>query len=551
MSDDPGAVAGVAPAEADASWYALAPAEVAAELKVDPAGGLSTGEAQQRLQEYGPNALAAAKQEPVWKRFFKHYQDYMQIVLVVAALVSLLIAEYGTAIGLALLTLFNAWLGYHQEGKAEEAAASLGQMMKAMAKVRRDGDVVELPAEQIVPGDIVVVDAGDRVPADGRIILAATLQIEEGALTGESVAVEKDTETIGRHDVGIGDRLNMAFMNTNVTRGHGEILVTTTGMGSEVGHIAHMLSGQKVEKTPLTKQVDRLTIFIIVAALFAFIAIVVMGLASGRVLRGALRNRCGAGSRLHPGCAARRRHHHPVGRVGQHGQEERHHEGPPCGRDPGLHLGHQLGQDRHPDPEPDDGPRDHHRAAPLHRQRRGLQFRRPDPTDHRGRRTGPGLRDVLLRAVQRLRHQRRRGGRGPHRGGALRARAERRRGRQGIPPEQPARGVGTVRFRLQVHGHVPPDAGGRWQARDPGLREGGTRRPPEQVLVRPDAGRPRRAPHRRNAGQGACRERSHRQPGQAGARPGAARVRPGDVPAFGRPDGADAGSGDFGADRRG
>ncbi|WP_306376185.1 hypothetical protein [Arthrobacter sp. TB 26] len=116
-------------------------------------------------------------------------------------------------------------------------------MMKAMAKVRRDGVMAEVPAEQTVPGDIVVVDAGDRVPADGRIILAATLQIEEGALTGESVAVEKDTGFISRHDVGLGDRLNMAFMNTNVTRGHGEILVTTTGMGSEVGHIAHMLSG--------------------------------------------------------------------------------------------------------------------------------------------------------------------------------------------------------------------------------------------------------------------------------------------------------------------
>ena len=115
--------------------------------------------------------------------------------------------------------------------------------MKSMAKVRRDGEMAEIPAEQIVPGDIVVVDAGDRVPADGRVILAATLQIEEGALTGESVAVEKDTAVISRHDVGIGDRLKMAFMNTNVTRGHGEILVTTTGMGSEVGHIAHMLSG--------------------------------------------------------------------------------------------------------------------------------------------------------------------------------------------------------------------------------------------------------------------------------------------------------------------
>ncbi|MET1154223.1 HAD-IC family P-type ATPase [Arthrobacter sp.] len=280
MTDNPGA-AGLAAPDVDKAWYSMTPEEVASELRVDPARGLSTEEARQRLQEYGPNALAAPKQEPVWKRFFKHYQDYMQIVLVVAAVVSLLIAEYGTAIGLALLTLFNAWLGYHQEGKAEEAAASLGQMMKAMAKVRRDGDVVELPAEEIVPGDIVVVDAGDRVPADGRIILAATLQIEEGALTGESVAVEKSTETISRRDVGIGDRLNMAFMNTNVTRGHGEILVTTTGMGSEVGHIAHMLSVQKAEKTPLTKQVDRLTIFIIIAALFAFIAIVAMGLASG------------------------------------------------------------------------------------------------------------------------------------------------------------------------------------------------------------------------------------------------------------------------------
>ena len=236
---------------------------------------------QQRLQKYGPNALAAAKAEPAFKRFFKHYADYMQIVLVVAAVVSLLIGEYSTAILLALLTLFNAWLGYHQEGKAEAAAAQLSTMMKSVAKVRRNGVIEEIPADQIVPGDIVVVDAGDRVPADGRIILSATLQVEEGALTGESVAVEKDTGSIPEGDVAIGDRLNMAFMNTNVTRGHGEIIVTTTGMGSEVGHIAHMLAGQKTEKTPLTKQVDRLTIFIIIAALFAFAAIVVMGLAQG------------------------------------------------------------------------------------------------------------------------------------------------------------------------------------------------------------------------------------------------------------------------------
>ncbi len=265
----------------DTTWYALDSDEVATRLDVDPAQGLSAAEAQKRIQEYGPNELAPAKTEPTWLRFLKHYRDYMQIVLVVAAGVSLIIHEYKTAVGLFVLTLFNAWLGYHQEGKAEAAAASLGRMMKSTAKVRRGGEIVELDAEQIVPGDIVVVDAGDRVPADGRIILAATLQIEEGALTGESVAVEKDVATIHSADVGIGDRLDMAFMNTNVTRGHGEILVTTTGMGSEVGHIAGLLAEQKVEKTPLTKQVDRLTIFIIIAALFAFVAIVIMGLVQG------------------------------------------------------------------------------------------------------------------------------------------------------------------------------------------------------------------------------------------------------------------------------
>ena len=135
-----------------------------------------------------------------------------------------------------------------------------------------------------MPGDIVLVDAGDRVPADGRVIVAATLQIEEGALTGESVAVEKRHRRHQAADVPLGDRHDMAFMNTNVTRGHGEILVTTTGMGSEVGHIASMLAGQKTEKTPLTKQVDRLTIFIIIMALLAFVAIVVMGLAQGEAL---------------------------------------------------------------------------------------------------------------------------------------------------------------------------------------------------------------------------------------------------------------------------
>jgi len=273
--------AGSAKAASDVKWYGLAPDEIASRLQVDPAVGLAPAEAAKRLQTYGPNALAEAKPEPTWKRFAKQYKEYMQIVLVGAAAVSLLIGEYVTFVGLLLLTLFNAWLGYNQEGKAEAAAAALGKMMKAVAKVRRDGDINEVPAEQIVPGDIVLVDAGDRVPADGRVIVAATLQIEEGALTGESVAVEKSIDAITAPDVPLGDRSNMAFMNTNVTRGHGEILVTTTGMGSEVGHIANVLAGQKVEKSPLTKQVDRLTIFIIIMAAIGFVSIIVSGLAQG------------------------------------------------------------------------------------------------------------------------------------------------------------------------------------------------------------------------------------------------------------------------------
>ena len=276
---EPGA--GSAKAGSDVTWYALTPEEVASRLQVDPASGLTPAEATQRLQTYGPNALAEAKPVPVWQRFLKQYREYMQIVLVGAAVVSLLIGEYVTGVGLILLTLFNAWLGYHQEGKAEAAAAALGKMMKAVAKVRRAGDVNEVAAEQIVPGDIVLVDAGDRVPADGRVIVAATLQIEEGRPDRRERRRREEHRRHHRARRAAGRPHDMAFMNTNVTRGHGEVLVTTTGMGSEVGHIATTLAGQKVEKSPLTKQVDRLTIFIIGMAGLGFLAIIAMGLAQG------------------------------------------------------------------------------------------------------------------------------------------------------------------------------------------------------------------------------------------------------------------------------
>ena len=236
-------------------WYSMTPEAVAQQLKVDPAKGLDTAEAQQRLQQYGPNVLAAKKKEAGWQAFLRQYKDFMQILLVGVALISLVVTrEVGTTVVLLGLTVFNAILGLHGEAKAEASLAALEKMMKNITRVRRDGVAVEIEAEGLVPGDIVLMEAGNRVPADGRLFVTATLEIEEAALTGESVASPKDTGAITSPDVPLGDRLCMAFMNTAVTRGRGEMIVTTTGMGTEMGHIADLLNKTRSDKTPLQKQ---------------------------------------------------------------------------------------------------------------------------------------------------------------------------------------------------------------------------------------------------------------------------------------------------------
>lgn len=263
------------------AWYVLSKEDVAKNLGVSIENGLSTDEVANRIKSYGRNVLEEEKEKPAWRRFLEQYKSYMQIVLVIAAIVSLFIAEYSTFVLLVLLTIFNAALGFRQEAKAAASVAALNKMMKIVAKVRRNGGITQIESDQIVPGDIVIVDAGDRVPADGRVIIAATLQIEESALTGESIAVEKNSDVITKQELPLGDRVNMAFMNTNVTRGHGEILVTDIGMSSEVGHIATMLKEQKAEKTPLTQQIDRVTLFIIGMAVLAFLSIVIIGLSQG------------------------------------------------------------------------------------------------------------------------------------------------------------------------------------------------------------------------------------------------------------------------------
>jgi len=266
----------------DKQWFALAGDAVTHELGVEERAGLSPTEAATRLERYGPNAFAAGETEPRWKAFLRQYDDGMQIVLLAAGIGSIWpLHELATGLVLLALTLFNAVLGLNQEGKAAAAVAALQKMMIIKAKVRRGGELVEIPAEQLVPGDVVSIEAGDVVPADGRLLRAATLECAESALTGESLPVAKSIETVAQPDAPLGDRTDMVYMNTSVTRGSGEFVVTTTGMSTEVGHISGMLAQQEDTVTPLTKQLAKLTSQILLIAGSALVLSIVLNLSRG------------------------------------------------------------------------------------------------------------------------------------------------------------------------------------------------------------------------------------------------------------------------------
>ena len=230
-------------------WHALSREGTVQELHVEPERGLTSAEAAERLSRYGPNRFEETKTESRWHAFLRQYQDPMQIVLLIAGIISIYpVKQPGTGIVILLLTLLNAVLGLNQEGKAAAAVAALAKMMIVKARVRRDGALEQLPAEQLVRGDVVEVEAGDVIPADGRVLAAATLEVAEAALTGESVPVGKDVELVAAPDAALGDRTDMVYMNTNVTRGTGTFVVTATGMTTEVGHISGMLQGEDESK---------------------------------------------------------------------------------------------------------------------------------------------------------------------------------------------------------------------------------------------------------------------------------------------------------------
>jgi Ca2+-transporting ATPase len=265
------------------AWHSADIAAVTERLRVDIDTGLSLEEARTRLASTGPNRLAAGKKESTLQAFARQYRDVMQLILLGAAVISLVVTQdVATAVLLAGLTVLNAVIGLRQEAKAEESVKALAQMMKTIARVRREGQAVEVDAEELVPGDVVLVEAGNRIPADGRIAVAATLEIEEAALTGESLPVGKSADPVPQEDAPLGDRTSMAYMNTSVTRGRGEFVVTATGMDTEIGHIANLLANTTAEKTPLQRQLDGLSKVIAGIAAVALILVILLGLARGQ-----------------------------------------------------------------------------------------------------------------------------------------------------------------------------------------------------------------------------------------------------------------------------
>lgn len=229
--------------------------------------GLSTGEAQQRLSRFGKNELEKGKKTSLLKRFLGELADPMIIILIVAAAISGITAFYegesfADVIIILAVVIINAVLGVVQESKAEAAIEALQEIAAATSKVLRDGKVVTLKSDELVPGDVVLLEAGDAVPADGRIIEAASLKIEEAALTGESVPANKITDLLqlgGEKDVPLGDRKNMAYMGSTVVYGRGKVVITGTGMNTEMGKIAQALSQAKDDATPLQIKLNQLS----------------------------------------------------------------------------------------------------------------------------------------------------------------------------------------------------------------------------------------------------------------------------------------------------
>lgn len=242
--------------------------------------GLTQTEAKTRLKAQGPNQLREKPRPPAWRRFLDQFRSLLILVLLVAALLAGLIGELRDALVILVVMVINAILGYYQENRAEQALAALKQMLPNRARVRREGQIQEIPAEDLVVGDILLLSPGDQVSADGRVLLAQEAEVAEASLTGESAPITKTPGSLDARQP-LAERHNMVFMNTLVTKGHMEVLVTATGMATEMGRITALLDAAEQPQTPLQVQLDSLGKRLSLIALLVITLILLMGLWRG------------------------------------------------------------------------------------------------------------------------------------------------------------------------------------------------------------------------------------------------------------------------------
>ncbi len=263
------------------NWWNLSTTDCLKELNTINAG-LGNQEAQRRLAEYGPNELQAAHRVSPWTLFLQQFKNVLIIILLIATAVSALLGHEIEAIAIAVIVLLAVLLGFVQEYRAERAIEALRQMAAPTANVLRDGQEIEIPARELVPGDIVILRAGDKIPADARLIEAVNLQIEEAALTGESVPVGKTTVPLDSTNPPLGDRINIAHAGTAATYGRGRAVIIATGMNTEFGKIAQMLETVETGRTPLQENLDKVGRALAWAALVVVAIIVILGLLRGQ-----------------------------------------------------------------------------------------------------------------------------------------------------------------------------------------------------------------------------------------------------------------------------
>ena len=265
-------------------WHSSSVEEVSKNLKTNVNIGLSEDEAQKRFERYGPNNLKEKKKESIFVKFIKQFNDFMIITLIIAAIISAVVsklngeADYIDSIIIVAIVVFNAIMGLVQEQKAEKSLEALKKMSAPNAKVRRNGRVQEIDATMVVPGDIVILEAGNYVPADCRLINSYNLKIEESALTGETIPSLKDSSKILKENTAMGDLCNMVFATTIVVNGHGEAIVVETGMNTRVGKIAGMIIEDESPETPIQKKLAEVGKILAIACIIICVLIFVIGI---------------------------------------------------------------------------------------------------------------------------------------------------------------------------------------------------------------------------------------------------------------------------------